>query len=93
MQEPDVYKYHELLIKRAELRGKIKLLDVQIKRVEIPIRKSTPRKPELRDEATIDLQDEQARLYCELEIVSAEIEYWDFHKDVWKYNTYKEGKT
>ncbi len=92
MEQPDVNEMQVALRKRAELRGKIKSLDVQIKQVEIPIRKSSPRKPELRDEATIDLQLEKLDYEIELEHVESAIEFLNFYMNVWKYSQYNISK-
>lgn len=88
MEDPDVNEMLRALQKRAELRGKIKAVDLEMKRLEIPIRKQSPRKPELRDEATLDLQVEKLGYEVELEQVEAQVEYLNFYLSVWKYTNY-----
>ncbi len=93
MQEPDVNEMLEALRQRAELRGKIKMLDLKIKEVEIPIRKSNPRKPELRDEVTLDMQHEKVDYEVELERVESTIEYLNFYLNVWRYSQYNTNRS
>lgn len=88
MQEPDVNEMLSALRRRAELRGAIKVIELKIKELEIPIRKSNPRKPELRDEVTMDLQREKLQYEIELETVEASIEYLNFYANIWKYSQY-----
>lgn len=92
LNQPDVSEMRELLKQRAILRGDIRVVELEIKQAEIPVRKSSPRKPELRDEATIDLQWRKVELERELERVESEIEYMHFYMNIWKtayYNTNK----
>lgn len=92
LDQPSVDEMRQLLNKRAILRGDIRVTELEIKQAEIPIRKSNPRKPELRDEATLDLQWKLVDLERELERVEAEIEYMHFYMNIWKtayYNTNK----
>lgn len=92
MKEPDVDEMMVALRKRAELRGKIKMLEIEIKEMEIPIRKNSPRKPELRDELTIGLQREKVKYEVELEQVESTIEYINFYSNVWKYTQFNVSK-
>ena len=88
MEDPDVQEMLTALKRRAELRGRIKEIDLQIKKAELPIRKSNPRKPELRDEITLDMQEDRLQLEMELEHVESTIEYLNFYTGVWKYSQY-----
>lgn len=92
MKEPDVNEMMVALRKRAELRGRIKELELEIKEMEIPIRKNNPRKPELRDEVTIHVQRDKVMHEIELEQVEASIEYINFYTSVWRYLQYNVGK-
>lgn len=92
MKEPDVDEMMIALRRRAELRGRIKMLELEIKEAEIPIRKSNPRKPELRDEVTIELQREKLQFEIELEQVESTIEYINFYSSVWRYLQYNVSK-
>jgi hypothetical protein len=92
MQEPNVDEMLTALKRRAELRGRIKVLELEIKEAEIPIRKSNPRKPELRDEVTIDLQREKVKYEVELEQVESTIEYINFYSNIWKYTQFNVSK-
>lgn len=92
MQEPNVDEMLVALRRRAELRGKIKVLELEIKEAEIPIRKNNPRKPELRDEATIPLQREKVKYEVELEEVESSIEYLNFYTNIWKYTQFNVSK-
>lgn len=92
MQEPNVDEMLAALKRRAELRGRIKVLELEIKEAEIPIRKSSPRKPELRDEVTIDLQREKVKYEVELEQVESTIEYINFYSNIWKYTQFNVSK-
>lgn len=92
LDQPSIEDMHDLLSKRAILRGDIRVTEMEIKEAEIPIRKASPRKPELRDEATLELQWRLVELERELEKVEAEIEYMHFYMNIWKtayYNTNK----
>lgn len=92
MQEPNVDEMMVALKRRAELRGKIKILELEIKEAEIPIRKNNPRKPELRDEVTIDLQREKVKYEVELEQVESTIEFINFYSNIWKYTQFNVSK-
>lgn len=92
MKEPNVEEMLEALNRRAFLRGKIKKVELEIREIEIPIRKNNPRKPELRDEATIDLQREKVHYEIELETVEATVEYINFYANVWKYSQFNVNK-
>lgn len=92
MKEPDVDEMMIALRRRAELRGKIKMLELEIKEAEIPVRKNNPRKPELRDEVTIHMQREKVKYEVELEQVESTIEYINFYSNVWKYTQFNVSK-
>ena len=92
MKEPNVDEMMIALRRRAELRGKIKMLELEIKEAEIPVRKNNPRKPELRDEVTIGMQREKVTYEVELEEVEATIEYINFYSNVWKYTQFNVSK-
>lgn len=93
MKEPDVEEMMQSLRRRAELRGRVKELELEIKEMEIPIRKNSPRKPELRDEVTMHLQRDKLKYEIELEQVEATIEYINFYSNVWRYMQYNISKT
>lgn len=92
MEAPDTHEMYNLLRRRAALRSKIWHIDLEIKQAEIPVRKSSPRKPELRDEVTMDLQHERLGYISDLEEVDASIEYINFYLQVWKSQNYNTNK-
>lgn len=85
---PDIDEMFTALKQRAILRGKIKIKELEIKEVELPIREQFPRNTAKRDRVSLDLQRELIMLQGELESVDSTIEYWTWFKDIWKSNQY-----
>lgn len=88
VDNPDIDAMFQALKRRAILRGKIKVAQLEIKEAELPIKEASPRNTAARDRASLSLQRMLVQLEVELEDVESTIAYWDFYKDVWKSNQY-----
>lgn len=80
---PDIEYISKLRRRRAYLKYRMRLKELEIKTEEIPVRRKNPRKPEERDAVTMHLQEQLAELEYRLNQIEEELGTLELKAHIW----------